>query len=207
MAREQSLGRRELFRKAAVATAAAAIAPGAAVADTLPLARGRIQIGELQAPPSLTAPRGTDRFWRQVRRAFALPGDYFHLNTGTTGSPPAFVLANLGVYNAYKARDPRDWEKNLNGDFPDLVPLGSSLFGPSAMAARQAQVATAYAANPEEVVLSYDTTDACNLIFAGTPWKPGDRIITTSFEHPALNGPMAWARDHHGVELVVIHIP
>ena len=27
-------------------------------------------------------------YWRQVRRAFALPQDYIHMNTGTTGSPP-----------------------------------------------------------------------------------------------------------------------
>jgi isopenicillin-N epimerase len=207
MAIHNGVGRRELFRKAAVATAAVAIAPCAALADPAPAARARRGIDELQAPPALTAPRGTERFWRQVRRAFSLPEDYIHMNTGTTGTPPAFVQQNLGVYNAYKANDPRDWEKNLNADFPDLFPLGSSILGPSAMAARQAQVAAAYGANPEEIVLSYDTTDACNLIFAGTPWNPGDRIVTTSMEHPALEGPIAWARDHHGVEVVVIDIP
>lgn len=207
MAIQHGVGRRDLFRKAAIATAAVAIAPGEALAEVAPGARLSWGVGELQAPPALTAPRGTDRFWHQVRKAFALPGDYVHMNTGTTGTPPAFVLRNLAVYGAYKALDPRDWEKNLNADFPELVPLGSSILGPSAMAARQAQVAAAYGADPEEIVLSYDTTDACNLIFAGTPWNPGDRIVTTSMEHPALNGPMAWARDHHGVELVVIDIP
>lgn len=78
---------------------------------------------------------------------------------------------------------------------------------PSAMAARQAQVAEVYGANADEIVLSYNTTDACNLIFAGTPWKPGDRIVTTNLEHPALNGPIAWARDYHGVEVVIVDIP
>jgi selenocysteine lyase/cysteine desulfurase len=207
MASAQGVGRRELFRKAAIATAAAAIVPGTALAEGAHAARGHRGADELQAPPTLTAPRGTERLWRQVRKAFALPEDYIHMNTGTTGSPPSFVLDNLGVYGAYKALDPRDWEKNLNADFPDLVPLASSLMGPSAMAARQAWVAAAYDANPDEIVLSYDTTDACNLIFAGTPWNPGDRIVTTSMEHPALDGPMAWARDHHGVQLVVIDIP
>jgi selenocysteine lyase/cysteine desulfurase len=81
------------------------------------------------------------------------------------------------------------------------------LFGPSAIAARQAAVAAAYGANPDEIVLSYNTTDACNLIFAGTPWQPGDRIITTTFEHPALAGPIAWARDYMGVEVRIIDIP
>ncbi len=207
MANPNGVGRRELFKKAAIATAAVAVVPRSALADAAPVAQVRNAIGDLEAPPRLTAPRGTERFWRQVRRAFALPEDYIHMNTGTTGTPPAFVLRNLAVYNAYKALDPRDWEKNLNADFPELVPLGSSILGPSAMAARQAQVAAAYGANAEEIVLSYDTTDACNLIFAGTPWNAGDRIVTTSMEHPALEGPIAWARDHRGVEVVVIDIP
>ncbi len=78
---------------------------------------------------------------------------------------------------------------------------------PSATGARQAAVAAVYGANADEIVLSYNTTDACNLIFAGTPWQPGDRIVTTSFEHPALAGPIAWARDYHGVEVVIVDIP
>jgi selenocysteine lyase/cysteine desulfurase len=202
------VGRRELFRGAAVASIAAAFAPEVARASTTstPAVRRALH-GELLAPPALAGGPRTERFWRQVRRAFVLPEDYIHLNTGTTGSPPAFVLENLAVYGARKALDPRDWEKSLNAEFPDLFPLGTSLFGASAVAARQARVAAAYGANADEILLSYNTTDACNLVFAGTPWAPGDRIVTTSMEHPALNGPIAWARDHHGVEVVVIDIP
>lgn len=208
MTKSNEVGRRELFRTAAVASVAAAFAPDVARANTVatPVVRRALR-GELLPPPALTGRPDSEKFWRQVRRAFVLPDDYIHLNTGTTGSPPAFVLENLAVYAARKALDPRDWEKTLNEEFPDLFPLGSSLFGPSAVAARQAQVAAAYGANADEILLSYDTTDACNLVFAGTPWAPGDRIVTTSMEHPALNGPIAWARDHHGVEVVVIDIP
>lgn len=208
MAKTQGVGRRELFQRAAVASLAAAFAPSEARAFGLPapsLRRGLQD--ELQAPPDLTARPGTDHFWRQVRKAFVLPEDYFHMNTGTTGSPAGFVLHNLSVYHAHKALDPRDWEKNLNAASPELFPIGNSVGGTTAMSARQEQVARAYGANPDEIVLSYDTTDACNLIFAGTPWAPGDRIITTSFEHPAVAGPTAWARDAHGVEVVVIDIP
>jgi selenocysteine lyase/cysteine desulfurase len=153
--------------------------------------------------PVIDARPGTEGFWHQVRKAFALPDDYIHMNTGTTGSQPLFAQNNLAVYNRYKTQDPLDWQSNLADDFPGLFP---TLDG-SPISARQAAVAAAYHANPDEIVLSYNTTDACNLIFAGTPWKPGDRIITTSFEHPALTGPIAWARDHHGVEVVVIDMP
>lgn len=156
----------------------------------------------LQKHPSITAFPNSEGFWNQVGKAFPLPENYIHMNTGTTGAQPLFSLINLGVYNLYKSMDPRDWEKNLAAQYPELFPAV-----PSARAARQAAVAAAYGANTDEIVLSYNTTDACNMIFAGTPWKPGDRIITTGFEHPALAGPIAWARDYHGVEVAVIEIP
>ncbi len=159
----------------------------------------------LLPPPQIDADPSTEKYWSKVRKAFLLDKDYIHMNTGTTGSQPAFALNNFSAYNRYKSEDPKDWEANLNAEYPDLFPLGDSLFGPSALAARQQQVAAVYnAADASEVVLSYNTTDGCNLIFSGTPWQPGDRIITTSFEHPALTGPIAWAQATRGVEVVKI---
>ncbi|MDD2899955.1 MAG: aminotransferase class V-fold PLP-dependent enzyme [Desulfuromonadaceae bacterium] len=161
----------------------------------------------LLAHPTISACPDTEMYWKQVRKAFTLSDDYIHMNTGTTGSQPLFSQVNLAVYNNYKSMDPRDWQTNLNADYPDLFPISSSILGMSAVGPRQSAVAAAYGANPDEIVLSYNTTDACNLIFAGTPWNPGDRIITTSMEHNALIGPIAWARDYHGVTVSVIEIP
>jgi len=59
------------------------------------------------------------------------------MNTGTTGSQPAFAVNNLAAYNRYKCEDPKGWEANLNADYPGLVPLSPSLFGSSALAERQ----------------------------------------------------------------------
>jgi isopenicillin-N epimerase len=161
----------------------------------------------LQPFPTIQAPRGTEGFWAQVRNTFILPDNYIHMNTGTTGSQPLFSLTNLGVYNLFKSMDPRDWESNLHHDFPQLFPVSSSILGTSGLASRQAAVAAQYGANADEIVLSYNTTDACNLIFAGTPWNPGDRIITTQWEHPALEGPVNWARDYHSVDIRFVDLP
>jgi selenocysteine lyase/cysteine desulfurase len=196
-------GRRAFLKGASSAAVLTGLTGKAVAAPPAPRCDAGAAAG-LQAPPAIDAPRGTEGFWRQLRRAFVLPPNYIHMNTGTTGSQPAFSLNNLAVYNRYKSADPRDWQLNLAADFPDLFPHTASL---SATTQRQAQVAAAYGANQDEIVLSYNTTDACNLIFAGTPWKPGDRIVTTSMEHPALAGPVAWARDHHGVAVAMVEIP
>ena len=204
------LGRRD-FLKGAVTTALAAGFVGLRETDAHASAEvHRPNNGlpdTLQPLPSIKAAPGTEKFWKQVKKAFTLPDNFIHMNTGTTGSQLLFSQINLAVYNNYKSADPRDWQANLNADFPDLFPIENSILGASAIGPRQAAVAAAYGANPDEIVLSYNTTDACNLIFAGTPWQPGDRIITTSMEHNAFIGPIAWARDYHGVEVVVIEIP
>jgi selenocysteine lyase/cysteine desulfurase len=161
----------------------------------------------LQAYPKVSANPGSEGFWVQVRKAFTLPSNYIHMNTGTTGSQPLFSQNNLAVYNNYKSMDPRDWQANLSADYPDLFPISSSILGMTAVSKRQAEVAAIYGANPEEIVLSYNTTDALNLVFSGTPWSPGDRIITTTMEHNAMIGPIAWARDYHGVNVAIVDIP
>ncbi|MCG6984517.1 MAG: twin-arginine translocation signal domain-containing protein, partial [Thiocapsa sp.] len=184
------LDRRDFLKGVASAAATAGImtAPGVAIATQRSATGLQCNPLGLEAPPMVEGLG--EAFWREVRKAFLLPRDYIHMNTGTTGSQPAFSLHNLAVYNRYKVRDPRDWQANLNADFPDLFPYLNG----SATSARQQWVAETYGADRDEVFLSYNTTDACSLIFAGTPWRPGDRIITTSFEHPALAGPIAWAR-------------
>ena len=209
MEQVQGIGRRGFLKGiAAAALTAGLIGPSEAKAFMSGAKKADHLLPQtLQPFPTIHAPRGTEHFWKKVARSFILPNNYIHMNSGTTGSQPLHSLINLGVYNLYKSMDPRDWEKDLNADYPDLFPVISGLMGPSALAARQAAVATQYGANADEIVLSYNTTDACNLIFAGTPWKPGDRIITTHWEHLALAGPISWARDYHGVDVKIVELP
>ena len=206
MQKAPGFGRRDFLKGvAAAALAAGFIGTKEVEAITAPMGMPHFPPmlpQDLQPHPMIRAARGSEGFWRQVRKSFVLPHNYIHMNTGTTGSQPLFSLINLGVYNRYKSMDPRDWQTDLNADFPDLFPVS-----PTAIAARQAAIASAFGANPDEIVLSYNTTDACNLVFAGTPWQAGDRIITTHLEHPALVGPMAWARDYHGVEVRIVELP
>lgn len=195
------LGRRELFKGAVAAgLTAGLLGPGQARAKPSPKAGmpWASLPDRLQAPPASSHTPGTESFWNDVRRAFPLSDGYIHMNTGTTGSQPLFSLNNLAVYNLWKSQDPRDWQANLADAFPGLW---------RTLAQRQAAVAATYGANANEIILSYNTSDACNLIFAGTPWKSGDRIITTTMEHPGMVGPLCWARDYHDVDVAIVEIP
>lgn len=206
MRKEKGMDRRNFLKGVATAALAAGFI-GTREAKAIGISDG-LQSGGKGQPyalpegllphPEITAARGSEGFWNQVRKAFLLPENYIHMNTGTTGSQPFFSLNNLAAYNYYKSDDPRDWQNNLAADYPGLW---------RTLSKRQADIAGQYGANANEIVLSYNTTDACNLIFAGTPWEPGDRIITTQLEHNAMAGPMAWARDYRGVEVRIVYLP
>ena len=169
---------------------------GASPARAQTAASGPVPEMRLLKHPTIAAEPGSEAFWQEVRDAFPLPQNYIHMNTGTTGSQPTFAQNNLAVYNHYKSANPRDWRKDLAADFPDLFLVDDD--GSSSIEHRQAAIAAMYGANEDEIVLSYNTTDGCNMIFAGTPWKEGDRIVTTNLEHPAMLGPIRWARGLSG---------
>ena len=195
--------------------AGGALATGALAAGGVPVlglssaraqtaAAGILPEMRLLRHPTIAAEPGSEAFWQEVRQAFPLPENYIHMNTGTTGSQPTFAQNNLAVYNHYKSANPRDWRENVIAEFSELFPTGEDVS--TTIDNRQAAIAAMYGANEDEIVLSYNTTDACNMVFAGTPWTRGDRIVTTNLEHPAMLGPIRWARDYHGVEVVVVPV-
>jgi isopenicillin-N epimerase len=204
-----SSSRRDFLKSAGLVTVATALPAGASVAQAqaMPPVAAQSQtasnLGRLQPHPTISAPRGTDAFWREVRSSFPLGENYIHMNTGTTGSVPLFAQNNLTVYNAYKSADPLDWSSNLAADFPDLYPIK----GTEGIQPRQAAIAKMFGANEDEIVLTYNTTDGCNLVIGGIPWKAGDRIVVTNLEHNGMMGAVRWAADHHGVKIVTVPLP
>ena len=41
-------------------------------------------------------------------------------------------------------------------------------------------------ADPEELVLTRNTTEGLNMVLSGLDWQPGDEIVTCSLEHPSV---------------------
>jgi selenocysteine lyase/cysteine desulfurase len=200
--------RRDLFKGAAAAGVASALwKPGVASAETGPVS-SRSLPNKLLAHPKIKGSPDQEKFWADVRGIFPLPprGEYYHYNTGTTGSQPYYSINNLAVYNMYKSQDPVNWEKNLAwDDGGDLfaIPGGAS----GAINDKRAEIAQIFNANLDEIILSYNTSDAFNQIFTGIKWNAGDRIVTTNMEHPCGEGAIAWAREMFGVTQSVVDIP
>jgi isopenicillin-N epimerase len=119
-------------------------------------------------------------------KAFVLEDQTLYMNIGTTGSTPREVLKNLDRNNTAIARDP-------------LVTFNTQTLRNS--------IAAGFGADPNEIVMSFNTTDGMSKIIAGLNLAPGSEIITTNMEHPGGNGPMAISRDRDGVVLKRINLP
>jgi len=208
----QDFSRRDLIRAGSAAGLFALFKPGAAKAKGPDDERDDLKNAhlptKLQGVPQIKGSVTSEKFWRDVRKQFPLPpvGDYCHYNTGTTGSQPFFSINNLAVYNLYKSRDPVFWQNNLADDFPELFAVSSGTGG-SHQTAIYNELSAMWNGNPDEWVLSYNTSDALLNVTTGIKWNAGDRIITTNLEHSAGEGSIAWARDNYGVSVSFVDIP
>jgi isopenicillin-N epimerase len=118
--------------------------------------------------------------------SFVLEDQKLYMNIGTTGSTPREVLKNLDKNNTQVAVDP-------------LTTFNAQTL--------RNTIAAGFGADPNEIVMSFNTTDGMSKIMAGLDLSPGDEIITTNMEHPGGNGPMAISRDRDGVVLRRINLP
>jgi len=206
----QGFSRRDLMKGASVAGLFTVLKPGVgrAAGNGVEKFKNSDLPTNLAAIPEINGNPSQDKFWDDVRKEFPLPkkGKYAHYNTGTTGSQPYFSINNLAVYNLYKSQDPVFWQNNLADDFPDLFAVSSGTGG-SHQTAIYNDLSAMFNGNPDEFVLSYNTSDALLNTTTGIKWNPGDRIVTTNLEHAAGEGSVAWARDNYGVSVTVVDIP
>ena len=119
-------------------------------------------------------------------KAFVLDDSALFMNIGTTGSTPREVLKNLEKNNAAVAIDPR-----LTFNTQEM----------------RNTIAAGFGADPNEIVMSFNTTDGMSKIFAGLQFSPGDEIISTNMEHPGGNSPMQITADRRGLVIRRVGLP
>jgi isopenicillin-N epimerase len=130
---------------------------------------------------------GTRGFWKRVERKFTLNPAKTFMNIGTAGAMPREVVRFFDDANKEYAREA------LNG-------YGS--FGTLRTA-----IAPGFGVDPDELVVSYNTSDGMCHAILGIPWRPGDCVITTNHEHPGGNVPLQIAVDRYGIVVRRVLLP
>ncbi len=112
-----------------------------------------------------------------------------YLNTGSAGPLPAeaaAAMAEIADRELAVGRGSREAFEELVGRLDEA----------------RAVVAAVLGTEMDLVALTHSTTEGINLALGTVDWRPGDRAVTTSLEHPGVTGPLARLGDRLGVEVV-----
>ena len=174
-----------LSRRGFLATGATGFA-GASLA-----ACGVAPDGTSLPPPSRPTAPG-DAAWAHVRARFILDPGTAYMNNASLGMPPASVAAAVAAGYEALSREPIRAKHNLGDAIAGQVnPRLAALLG----------------ADPDEIVLTRNATEALHAAALGTRLQPGDEVLITSQEHPAGRRPWEFRAARDGVKVNTVFIP
>lgn len=136
-----------------------------------------------------------ESFWTAVRGRFVLNPQKVFMNIGTAGSMPQSVLTRFAAENQTYAVE----SQNGYGNY--LTQRTAIARGTGALAGR------GFGVEPDELVVSYNTSDGMSKVLLGIPWERGDVVITTNQEHPGGDVPLGIAVERYGVIVRRIKLP
>lgn len=136
---------------------------------------------------SRNRPAGTPGYLGSYRNLFVLNREKLFFNIGTAGSMPREVLQYFTRANLEYAQE--------------------SLSGYGNFLSMRQRIAPGFGVDPDELVVSYNTSDGMCHAILGIPWQPGDCVVTTNHEHPGGNVPLQIAVDRYGIVVRRVTLP
>ncbi len=125
-----------------------------------------------------------------LRSSIQLLSDWTYLNTGTVGVMAEPVLtAMLGYMSAYE-RGGHTAQAAAIDSYENARNVLAELLG----------------VDPGDLAFNRNASDGINLIAAGFPLQPGDQVITSSEEHPAMIVPWLAACEKAGATLRYVDV-
>jgi len=136
-----------------------------------------------------------ESFWTAVRGRFVLNPQKVFMNIGTAGSMPQSVLTRFAAENQTYAVESQNGYSNF------LTQRTAIARGTGTLAS------SGFGVEPDELVISYNTSDGMSKVLLGIPWERGDVVITTNQEHPGGAVPLGIAVERYGVIVRRITLP
>ena len=130
---------------------------------------------------------------QKLRDEIPVLANLTYLNTGWSGPPPRRVAQAL--------KDRINLELNEGPTTPPVQERGREV----QVQARQA-AARLFNADPEEVMVTRNTTEGLNIVLSGLDWQEGDEIITCNLEHGSVLITSLVTGKRHGVKVRVVDL-
>ncbi len=116
-----------------------------------------------------------------------------HLNTAMCAPLPA-VTANAMIHGIGVERD------------TGRVSMAGYDLAVQRLAYLRGQLAALIGAAPADIAVTPSTSAGLDIVISGHDWRPGDRIVTTTLEHPAALASLRRAHHRYGVEIMFTDI-
>lgn len=143
-----------------------------------------------EMPPSPNMDIGDDPehdFWRQIRAAFSASPNIINLNNGGVSPAPRAALDALDHYNRMCNEAPSYYMWRILDQ--DREPLRYNL-------------AALAGADPEEIALNRNATEALNTIIFGLNLKAGDEVVVCKYDYPNMINAWKQREKRDGIRLV-----
>lgn len=128
-----------------------------------------------------------------LREALPATAAGMYLNAGTAGPLPretARAMAELESVELRTGRADRGTWQDVQGRMDEA----------------RAAIAAVLVTDPSRIALTHATTDGMNVAAWAIDWRPGDRAVTTSLEHPGGIGGLWSLRERLGIELAIADV-
>jgi selenocysteine lyase/cysteine desulfurase len=133
-----------------------------------------------------------EKFWAQVRSKFKLNKDWINLENGYYCFQPEEVLARF-FQHARDINYQASWYMR-----------NTRLTDKARVAARLAQMA---GCQPEELIITRNTTESLDTVISGFDWKPGDEAVMATHDYGAMLDQFRLMARRWGMKNVMVEIP
>ena len=130
---------------------------------------------------------------QKLREEIPVLANVTYLNTGWSGPPPRRVA------QALKDRIDLEMEEG-----PTSRPVQES--GREVQAQARRTAARLFNADPEEVMVTRNTSEGLNIVLSGLDWQSGDEIVTCNLEHGSVLVTSLVTGKRHGVKVRVVDL-
>lgn len=137
--------------------------------------------------PATPAASPEEDFWRQIRMAYASSPTLINLNNGGVSPAPRATLDALDYYNRMCNEAPSYYMWRILDI--DREPLRYNL-------------AALAGANPEEIAMNRNSTEALNTIIFGLNLKAGDEVVLSKYDYPNMIHAWKQREKRDGIRLV-----
>lgn len=130
-------------------------------------------------------------FWRQIRQAYAASPTIINLNNGGVSPAPRATLDALDYYNRMCNEAPSFYMWRILDS--DREPLRYNL-------------AALAGADPEEIAMNRNSTEALNTVVFGLNLKAGDEVVLSKYDYPNMIHAWKQREKREGIRLVWVDL-